>query len=44
MDSRALFVRRTLRFWAVAGLLGLLLGAALRVVANEERPEGPHRV
>ncbi|MBK7778629.1 MAG: hypothetical protein IPI43_31700 [Sandaracinaceae bacterium] len=44
MDSRALFVRRTLRFWAVAGLLGLLLGASLRVVANEERPEGPHRV
>jgi tetratricopeptide (TPR) repeat protein len=44
MDPRALFVRRTLRFWAVAGLLGLLLGASLRVMANGECPEGPPRV
>jgi tetratricopeptide (TPR) repeat protein len=44
MDPRARFVRRTLRYWAVAGLLGLLLGASLRVMANGEGPDGPRRV
>ena len=36
--SRATLVRFTLRFWTVAGLAGLLLGATLRVVAAEGRP------
>lgn len=34
MASRALVVRRILSFWAVAGVIGLLLGASLRVLAD----------
>lgn len=38
MLSRGLVVRRILSFWAVAGVIGLLLGASLRVLADGDLP------
>ncbi len=41
MDERALFVRRALGFWAVAGVIGLLLGGALRLTTSGEHARWP---